>query len=176
MKTLTKRTLLVLIEKDPGVLVRIIGLITRRRFKLENLIVTDCEDKKYHQVTIIIKNEQQGSDEAALQLIKQLKKFINIISIRDISFLPTIQRELILVKLKVSPKQREEILTFASLYNFTIVDLTFKTLSFECTGEPAKILAIEKLIKNYEIIEVSKTGTIGLIGESEIKNTMIRVL
>lgn len=170
MRNSIKRTLLVIIEKDPGILVRIIGLMTRRRFNLENLVIADCENKNYSRLIIIIKDEQQGSDQAILQLIKQLQKLINIINVQDISFLPTIERELLLVKLRVDPHQQNELLKLVPLYGLTIVDINSYTISLEFTGESKQVSNVEKFLKTYRILELIKTGPIGLVQDSQISN------
>ena len=173
-KSYTKRTLLLVIEKDPGVLVRIVGLITRRRFNLENLVIADCENKNYNKLIIVIKNEQQGSDQAVLQLIKQLQKLINIIEVQDISFLPTIQRELLLVKVKVTPHQQSELVELIPVYGFKVVDISLQTISLEFVGESNRVTNIENLLKEYEILEFIKTGPIGLIQDSRIQNRIFQ--
>ena len=168
-----KRTLLLVIEKDPGVLVRIVGLITRRRFNLENLVIADCENKNYNKLVIVIKNEQQGSDQAILQLIKQLQKLINIINVQDISFLPTIQRELLLFKVKVTSLQQSELLDLVPVYGFTVVDISLHTISLEFVGESNEVATIENFLKDYEILEFIKTGPIGLVKDSRIQNNRL---
>ena len=169
-KSSTKRTLLLILEKDPGVLVRIVGLITRRRFNLENLVIADCENKNYNKLLIVIKNEQQGSDQAVLQLIKQLQKLINIVKVQDISFLPTIQRELLLVKIKVTPHEQSELVSLVPIYGFTVIDISLHTISLEFVGESNEVINLENLLKNYEILEFIKTGPIGLVQDSRIPN------
>lgn len=171
MRNNRKRTLFLILEKDPGVLARVIGLITRRRFNLENLTIANCEDKNYNRLTIVIRDEQQGSDQAVLQLIKQLKKLINVASVQDISFLPTIQRELILVKLKVNCFQQAELLNLAPIYEITILDISLQTISLEFVGSLNKVPVVETLLKKYEILELLKMGPIGLIQDSKVENS-----
>nr|YP_011006189.1 acetolactate synthase small subunit [Dictyotopsis propagulifera]WAM63193.1 acetolactate synthase small subunit [Dictyotopsis propagulifera] len=163
MENNTTRTLSILIEKDPGILLRIISLITRRRFNLETLTLGDCEDKHYQRLILNIKNERHGSDESALQLIKQLQKLINIIDIQDISYVPVIQRELILVKLSTNLKERDEILKFTSVYQFTVLETTSTTISLEIIGDQKKISNIETFLKKYEVLELVRTGKLALI-------------
>lgn len=165
MKTDIKRILFILIENDPGVLLRIISLITRRRFNLETISISDCEDKNYKRLTLSIKNEQQGSDHSTLQLLKHIKKLINVIDAQDISYLPTFQRELILIKISLTLKERQEILELANIYGFTIIDMGSTTISLEITGDSSKIETIEKILKNYNIVELTRTGKIALTRE-----------
>jgi len=169
MKNTINRTLFIILEKDPGVLARVIGLITRRRFNLENLTIANCEDKNYNRLIIVIKDEQQGSDQAVLQLIKQLKKLINVTNVQDISFLPKIERELLLIKLKANCSEQAELLNLATIYKFNIVDITIQTISLEFVGPTNKVMNLETLLQKYEILELIKTGPIGLVQDSEIE-------
>ncbi|CAL8412496.1 unnamed protein product [Dictyota dichotoma] len=169
----TKRTLSLLIEKDPGILLRILSLITRRRFNLETLTIGNCEDNNYRRLILIISNEQQGSDEAVFQLIKQLGKLINIINIRDISNLPLLERELMLVRLKTTIEEQQKILQLSKVLKFNILDLSETTICLEMIGDSNKIEKYESILKNYEVIELVKTGKIALVEKSPISNQNI---
>lgn len=166
----TKRTLSILIEKDPGILLRIISLITRRRFNLETLTIGNCEDENYRRLILVITNEQQGSDEAIFQLLKQLGKLINILNIKDISDLPLLERELILVRLKTSIEEQQKLLQLSKVLNFSILDLSTTTICLEMIGNSTDIKKYEFILKNYEVIELVRTGKIALIEESYLFN------
>lgn len=166
----TKRTLSILIEKDPGILLRIISLITRRRFHLETLTIGNCEDDNYRRLILVITNEQQGSDEAVFQLLKQLSKLINVINIKDLSYLPLLERELILVKVRTNLEEQQKLLYLSKVLNFNILDLGTTTMSLEMIGDSIKIEKYESILKNYEIIELVRTGKIALVEEPCISN------
>ena len=127
-----KRTISVLVEKDAGGLVRIISLLTRRRFQIESITMAACERKCYERITIVVINQSDGSD-AASQLTKQIKKLINVVNAQDITYLPLLQRELVLIKLQVSVIEREEIINLAEIFRFKITDITESTLILEVT-------------------------------------------
>ena len=139
MQSIITRTLSVIIENDPGILIRILGLLTRRRFELETIVIGEIEDKNFRKLTLVIKDIQKGSDEAASQLVKQLRKLINVIEVKDISVSPKIERELLLIKLKVNIKDREKLLQLISFYNLKILDMNSNTISIETTGNPYEI-------------------------------------
>lgn len=163
MQSILTRTLSVIIENDPGILIRILGLLTRRRFEIETIVIGEVEDKNFKKLTLVIKDIQKGSDEAALQLVKQLRKIINVIDVKDISFHPKIERELLLIKLKANLKERAELFQLVSLYNLKILDINSSTISIETTGNPFEINHIEELLKEYPILELTRTGTITLL-------------
>nr|YP_009455788.1 aceohydroxyacid synthase small subunit [Dictyopteris divaricata]YP_010205294.1 aceohydroxyacid synthase small subunit [Grateloupia livida]AQZ25005.1 aceohydroxyacid synthase small subunit [Dictyopteris divaricata]UAV85863.1 aceohydroxyacid synthase small subunit [Grateloupia livida] len=174
MKNGRTRTLSILIENDPGVLLRIISLITRRRFDLQTITIGNCENRNYRRLIICLKDEQQGSDQSTLQLLKQLKKLINIIDVTDISYLPALERELILIKLQVTNEERQEILKLATIHKFNTIDITPTTISLEIIGDSLKIQTIEIILRNFEVLESIRTGKIALTQESSFHlNTVL---
>lgn len=169
MKKNLKRTLSIVIEKDPGILLRIISLITRRRFNLETLTIGNCEDKNYRRLILTISNEQQGSDESALQLLKQLKKLINIVEIKDISYVEKLERELLLVKVNIDLKEQQKLLQAAEIFEFTIASITQTTIYLSLIGDPIKIEKFECFLKNFKVIELVRTGSIALMEDSDTR-------
>lgn len=168
-----KRTISVLVEKDAGGLVRIISLLTRRRFQIESITMAACERKCYERITIVVINQSDGSD-AASQLTKQIKKLINVVNAQDITYLPLVQRELVLVKLQVNIIEREEIINLADIFRFKITDITESTLILEVTADPGKIAAIQKILKKYNILQLSRTGEIAITRESSVSTSSLK--
>nr|QWK41821.1 aceohydroxyacid synthase small subunit [Protohalopteris sp.] len=171
-----KRTLSVVLEKEPGALVRIISMITRRRFKIESITVGGCESKYYDRMTIVIINDnrqEQIEGDSVSQLTTQLCRLINILEVKDITFMPAIQRELILIKIKVNKVERTEILDLMKIFRFNILDTSTSVLILEIVGDPGKIMALETLLANYEIIELVRTGKIGLIRDSAVSSNSV---
>nr|YP_010207053.1 IlvH [Alaria praelonga]QWE51104.1 IlvH [Alaria crispa]UAX20522.1 IlvH [Alaria crispa]UAX20663.1 IlvH [Alaria crispa]UAX21650.1 IlvH [Alaria praelonga] len=168
-----KRTISVLVEKDAGGLVRIISLLTRRRFQIESITMASCERKCYERITIVVINQSDGSD-AASQLTKQIKKLLNVVSVQDITYLPLVQRELVLIKLQVSVLEREEILNLAQVFRFKITDITESTLILELTADPGKIVALQKILEKYNILQLSRTGEIALTRESSVSTSSLK--
>nr|YP_010156508.1 aceohydroxyacid synthase small subunit [Laminaria rodriguezii]QQY85118.1 aceohydroxyacid synthase small subunit [Laminaria rodriguezii] len=168
-----KRTISVLVEKDAGGLVRIISLLTRRRFQIESITMAACERKCYERITIVVINQSDGSD-AASQLTKQLKKLINVVNVQDITYLPLVERELVLIKLKVNVIEREEIINLADVFRFKITDITESTLIVEVTADPGKIAALQKILEKYNILQLSRTGKIALTRESSVSTSSLK--
>ena len=168
-----KRTISVLVEKDTGGLVRIISLLTRRRFHIESITMAACERKCYERITIIVLNKSDGVD-AGKQLTKQIRKLLNVVNVQDITYLPLIERELVLIKIQVNSIERTEILNLAQIFRFKITDVTDSTLILEVTADPGKIAALEKILEKYNILQLVRTGRIALIRESRVSTPSLK--
>ena len=149
-----KHTLSVLVENESGVLTRIAGLFARRGFNIESLSVGPAEQKNISRITMV----GPGDDKTIEQLTKQLYKLINVRKVQDITTLPNVGRELMLLKVRFTEETRTEIMDIAKVFNARIVDLASKCLTIEVTGEPEKILALEQLLQKFGILEIAKTG------------------
>ena len=157
-----KHTLSVLVENESGVLTRIAGLFARRGFNIESLSVGPAEQKNISRITMVV----PGDDRTIEQLTKQLYKLINVRKVQDITTLPNVGRELMLLKVRITEETRTEIMDIAKVFNAKIVDLAAKCLTLEVTGEPEKILALEQLLQKFGILEIAKTGKIALLRHS----------
>jgi len=157
-----KHTLSVLVENESGVLTRIAGLFARRGFNIEILSVGPAEQKDVSRITMVV----PGDNRTIEQLTKQLYKLINVRKVQDITTLPNVGRELMLLKVCFNEKTRTEIMDIATVFNAKIVDLSTKSLTLEVTGEPEKIVALEQLLEQFGILEIAKTGKIALLRHS----------
>ena len=163
-----KHTLSVLVENESGVLTRIAGLFARRGFNIESLSVGPAEQKNISRITMVV----PGDDKTIEQLTKQLYKLINVRKVQDITTLPNVGRELMLLKVRFTEETRTEIMDIAKVYNARIVDLASKCLTIEVTGEPEKILALEQLLQKFGILEIAKTGKIALLRHNTQTSTI----
>jgi acetolactate synthase-1/3 small subunit len=152
-------TLSVLVDNESGALTRIAGLFARRGFNIESLSVSPGEDKDISRITLVV----PGDNRTIEQLIKQLYKLINVQKVQDVTNLPNVSRELMLIKLAVTEQTRTEILDIAKVFKAKIVDFSVYSITLEVTGEPAKIVAIQQLLEKFTIVEMSKTGAISLV-------------
>jgi len=157
-----KHTLSVLVENESGVLTRIAGLFARRGFNIESLSVGPAEQKNISRITMVV----PGDNRTIEQITKQLYKLINVRKVQNITTLPNVGRELMLLKVCFTEKTRTEIMDIATVFNAKIVDLSEKSLTLEVTGEPDKILALEQLLQRFGILEIAKTGKIALLRNS----------
>ena len=163
-----KHTLSVLVENESGVLTRIAGLFARRGFNIESLSVGPAEQKNISRITMVV----PGDDKTIEQLTKQLYKLINVRKVQDITTLPNVGRELMLLKVRFTEETRTEIMDIAKVFNARIVDLASKCLTIEVTGEPEKILALEQLLQKFGILDIAKTGKIALLRHNTQTSTI----
>jgi acetolactate synthase-1/3 small subunit len=165
-----KHTLLVLVEDEPGVLTRIAGLLARRGYNIESLAIGRAEIEGVARVTLVV----PGNDESILQIIKQLYKIINVLKIDDITYIPCVERELMLLKVQATDHTRSKILELADIFRVKIVDIAEESLTLEITGDPGKVIVIEQLLSKFGILEMAKTGKIALIRDSKINTEYLR--
>jgi len=165
-----KHTLSVIVEDESGVLSRISGLFARRGFNISSLAVGPTEKNNVSRIIMTV----NGNNRTIEQLIKQLSKLINILQVQNITNIPCVERELMLIKINARQVHRSYILEIANIFRAKVVDLSNDYLMLEVTGDPGKIVAIEKLLIQYEIIEIAKTGKIALIRESNVNTELLR--
>jgi acetolactate synthase-1/3 small subunit len=165
-----KYTLSVLVEDESGVLTRIAGLFARRGFNIESLAVGPAEEEGISRITMVL----PGDNLTVEQLIKQLYKLINVLKVQDITNMPCVERELMLLKVKASLKTRPQILDIDKIFRANVVDLAENSLTLEITGDPGKIVAIEQLLYNFGILEVARTGKISLTRESHVNTEYLK--
>nr|YP_063674.1 acetohydroxyacid synthase small subunit [Gracilaria tenuistipitata var. liui]AAT79749.1 acetolactate synthase small subunit [Gracilaria tenuistipitata var. liui] len=165
-----KHTLSVLVEDEAGVLSRIAGLFARRGFNIESLAVGPAEKIGISRITMIV----NGDNRTIEQLTKQLYKLVNILEVQDITDIPSVERELVLIKIHALSDNRSAILEIAHIFRAKIVDMANEYLILEVTGDPGKMVAIENLLGQYGIIEIARTGRIALIRESNVNTEILR--
>ncbi|MDR1571004.1 MAG: acetolactate synthase small subunit [Clostridiales Family XIII bacterium] len=153
-----KHTIAVLVENKAGVLSRISGLFARRGFNIDSLAVGPTDDPLISRITIVV----DGDDYTAEQVTKQLNKLIDVLKVRKLNSQDIIRRELLLVKVKLSESQRSEIIDIAKIMDCDIVDISHTTLMLEHNDWPEKIDLLIDLLSKYQILEITRTGTIAL--------------
>ena len=154
-----KYTLAVLVDNKPGVLTHIAGLISRRAFNIESIAAGHSEEPDITRINIVV----DVDDEFQLdQVINQLSKLIDVIKIVNLTTVDSIQRELVLIKVKANPATRSDIVNIVEIFRPTLVDVNRETMVIELTGEENKIDALCEVLSEYEIIEIVRTGKIAL--------------
>ena len=166
-----KHTLSVLVEDESGVLTRIAGLFARRGFNIESLAVGPAEEIGVSRITMVVPSDERTIE----QLTKQLYKLVNILKVEDITNLPCVERELMLIKIKAQLSERSEILEIAQVFRAHVVDLSDESIIIEVTGDPGKTAAIEKLLSKFSIHEIARTGKISLIRGSMVSTNYLKV-
>jgi|TARA_B100000768_G_scaffold67356_1_gene64767 acetolactate synthase-1/3 small subunit len=165
-----KHTLSVLVEDESGVLTRIAGLFARRGYNIESLAVGPAEQVGISRITMVLPGDYRTIE----QLTKQLYKLINVLKVQDITSLPSVERELMLLKVSAPNEIKSQIIELANVFRAKIVDFAENTLTLEVTGDPGKMVAIEQLLSKYGILEIARTGKISLIRESNVNTEYLR--
>ena len=153
-----KHILSVLVRNSSGVLTRVSGLFSRRGFNIDSLTVGRTEEEDISRMTIVI----AGDMEVVEQVIKQLNKLEDIINIQELISDNSVYRELVLIKVKADAEKRAEINEVVKIFRSKIVDVSQSTLTVELTGDESKINAHIKLLEEYEIKELVRTGVCAL--------------
>ncbi len=156
-------TISVLVQNQPGVLVRVAGLIRRRGVNIHSLSVGPTEDEGVSRMTIVVDTPPDRTEPFA----KQLRKLVEVLRATAMDDIPTVDRELALVKVNTTPGTRMEIMEIANVFRANIVDLTDKTMTLEVTGRTDKVDAILSLLTKYGIREMARTGQVTLVRGSQ---------
>lgn len=153
-----RHTISVLVENKFGVLARIAGLFSARGFNIESLSVGETIDPTISRMTLVT----TGDDQIIEQVIKQLRRVIDVIKVSDLSEAEYVEREMLLLKVSAEAHNRAEILRICDIFRGKIVDVSPKTLTLEVTGVQDKISALIDLLRSFGIIEVARTGKVAM--------------
>ena len=153
-----RHTISVWVDNTPGVLSRVTGLFSGRGFNIESLCVAETMDPQVSRITIVSTGDEQITE----QIIKQLHKLINVITVVDLSEKEHVEREMALVTVKAEDKSRAEVLRIADIFRCRVVDVSPHTYSLEITGNHEKIGAVLGLLKNHGILDVVRSGTLAI--------------
>ncbi len=167
-----KHTLSVLVEDEAGVLTRIAGLFARRGFNIESLAVGPAEQMGVSRITMVV----PGEDQVIEQLTKQLYKLVNVLKVQDITEIPCVERELMLVKVNATAQLRSEILDIVQIFRAKIVDVSEDSVTIEVSGDPGKMVAIVQMVNKFGIREIARTGKVALTRESGVNTEYLKSL
>ena len=148
----------ILLENEAGALSRVSGLFSARGYNIETLTVAPTEDVSLSRLTIVT----SGSDEVIEQITKQLNKLIDVVKVVDLSEAAHIERELMLIKVRASGKDREEMKRMADIFRGRIIDVTDSTYVIELTGSGSKLDSFIEAIDADLILETVRTGVSGI--------------
>ena len=147
-----------LLENEAGALSRVAGLFSARGYNIESLTVAPTEDTSLSRMTIVT----SGSDDVIEQINKQLNKLVDVVKVVDLSEGMHIERELMLVKVRATGKDREEMKRISDIFRGRILDVTDKTYTIELTGTGAKLDAFIEALEKGAILETVRTGASGV--------------
>ena len=155
---MNKKVLSVLVDNTSGVLNRVAGLFSRRGYNIDSLTVGETENPKYSRMTIVV----TGDDDILEQIVKQITKLEDVRRVNVLEPSDSVTRELILVKIKAEPAQRQQVISITEIFRANIVDVAKDSLMIEITGSQSKLKAFLSLVEDYEILELVRTGITGL--------------
>ena len=155
---MNKKVLSVLVDNTSGVLNRVAGLFSRRGYNIDSLTVGETENPKYSRMTIVV----TGDDDILEQIVKQITKLEDVRRVDVLEPSDSVTRELILVKIKAEPAQRQQVISITEIFRANIVDVAKDSLMIEITGSQSKLKAFLSLVEDYEILELVRTGITGL--------------
>ena len=167
-----KKVFQLLVENTSGVLSRISGLFSRRGYNIESITAGEAAEPTVTRITIVA----SGDDEILDQIEKQVGKLVDVLDIRELKRDQSVYRELALIKVKVSPEERPNLILLADTFRANVIDVSREGLIIEMTGNSGKINAFLNLIDAYEILELARTGVAGLRrGTDDIINPKVNV-
>lgn len=147
-----------IVDNTSGVLSRISGLFSRRGYNIESITAGVTTNPEYTRITIVTNGDADILD----QIEKQVEKLVDVIDIRALDPEDSVYRELILVKVKASPEKRQGLISLTDVFRAKVIDITADSMIIELTGAQSKIDAFMNLLKDYEILELARTGIAGL--------------
>jgi acetolactate synthase I/III small subunit len=148
----------ILIENESGALSRVAGLFSARGYNIESLTVAPTEDSSLSRMTLVTR----GSEDIVAQIIKQLNKLIDVVRLIDLADSPHIERELMMVKIKVTEQSSGNIRSIVDIFRGRILDVTPNSYVVEITGASEKLDAFIAAINPDTIIEVVRSGATGI--------------
>ena len=162
---ISKYTVSVLVDNEPGVLARVIGLISGRGYNIDSLTVAEVDAEKHiSRITIVV----PGSEESINKLISQLEKLVPVNRAANVTFEKKgIEREMALVKILATGEKRVESMRLSEVFRAKIIDTTPDSFVFELNGSPRKIDAFIDLMKPLGLSEVSRTGVVAIARGTE---------
>ncbi|RKR73626.1 acetolactate synthase small subunit [Frondihabitans australicus] len=147
-----------LVEDKPGLLTRVAGLFARRGFNIESLAVGKSELPGLSRITVVVDVEELPLE----QVTKQLNKLINVIKIVELDYSQSVQREHMLIKVRVDNTSRSQVLEAVNLFRASVVDVSTDALVIEVTGDTGKTTALLKVLEPYGIKEISQSGLLAI--------------
>ncbi len=155
---MTRHTLSVLVENKPGVLARVAGLFSRRGFNIDSLAVGPTEHPEVSRMTIVVNVEDLPLE----QVTKQLNKLVNVLKIVELDPAASVQRELLLLKVRADAQTRSHVLETVQLYRAKVVDVASDSVTIEATGTTDKLDALIRVLEPFGIRELVQSGLVAM--------------
>ncbi len=158
-----QHTLVTLVEDKPGVLDRVASLFRRRAYNIESLTVGHTEQPGVSRMTIVVNSDETSSE----RLIAYLYKLVNVIQVFDLTHVPSVARDLAMIKVSASPETRTHVMQIVDVFRARIIDVTTNSLIIEITGDEDKVNGFIDVLRPYGIIEMARTGIVTMARGAE---------
>jgi len=155
---MSTHVLSLLVEDKPGLLTRVAGLFARRGFNIESLAVGHSEIEGLSRITVVVDVEELPLE----QITKQLNKLVNVIKIVELDQTQSVQREHLLIKVRVDNASRSQVLEAVTLFRARVVDVATDALVIEVTGNSGKVSAFLRVLEPYGIKEIAQSGLLAI--------------
>ena len=153
-----RHTISILVENTFGALTRVAGMFSGRGYNIDSLNVAPTHNPEVSRMTIVTR----GDDGTLEQVVRQLEKLVNVIEITDFREHEYIDRELVLVKVKVDGKTRAEVMQITDIFRAKIVDVQPASVTIEITGSESKVEKFLRLMETFGVQELTRTGKVAL--------------
>ena len=148
----------VLVENQFGVLARVAGLFSGKGFNIDSLTVAETLDPAMSRMTIVT----HGAERVIDQTIKQLNRLVDVVQVTDLTDMPHVERELMLLQVSADGKSRRDVIQIAEIFRARVVDVAPTSLTVETTGDEGKIVALISMMAPFGIIDVVRTGKVAI--------------
>ena len=148
----------VLVQNQPGVLVRVAGMFSRRGFNIDSLTVGVTADPDFSRITVAVRGNQAFIE----QVKRQIEKIVEVVAVQILPPDSSVTRGLALLKVKANEANRNEVLKLAEIFRANVVDISNSTVTLEITGDEGKINALAELLVPYGLLETIQTGLVAL--------------
>ena len=152
-------TLALYVENKSGVLARVAGALSGRGFNIDSLTVAKSLDAHFSQMTVVVDVDPSLIE----QVMKQLSKLVNVVTVANLSEAPAVEREMLLVKVYLPADMRTRLLQEAEVFRARVVDAAPDSYTLEATGDPDKLEAFLRVLEHYGRLETARTGTVALL-------------
>ena len=159
-----KSILAILVEDRPGVLTRVSGLFSRRGYNIQNIAVGRTTEAGISRMTVTVEADPLTVE----QIVKQLNKLVNVIKVSDLTEETSVERELMMVKVKAEPNKRSDLQQMVTTFRGKIIDVSPDSMIIEVTGDDDKLNAFLLMMQEFGIKEVVSTGKVSLLRGGKI--------
>lgn len=153
-----RHILSVLMENESGALARLVGLFAQRGYNIDSLNVAPTDDLTLSRLTLVTRGDEQVIE----QITKQLNKLVEVVKVIDLTDGTHVERGLIMIKVRASGAQREEVKRTADIFRAQIIDVTATTYTIMASGDESKLNALLEALNGQSILEVARTGVTGV--------------